>query len=190
MGTRVSETTAEMRIVTASVIANSRKSRPTTSPMKRSGISTAISEIVSEMIVKPICSEPLSAASSGRVALLDVAGDVLDHDDRVVDDEARRDRERHEREVVQAEAQQVHDRERADERQRHREARDDGRRDVAQEDEDHEDDQDDGQRELELDVADRGADRVRPVGEDGRRRSPGEATPGGPAGAPGPPRPP
>ena len=33
--------------------------------MKSSGISTAMSETVSDMIVKPICSEPLSAASSG-----------------------------------------------------------------------------------------------------------------------------
>ncbi len=66
IGTRVSETTAEIRMVTASVIANSRKSRPTTSLMKSSGIRTAIREIVSEMIVKPICSEPLRAASRGE----------------------------------------------------------------------------------------------------------------------------
>ena len=33
--------------------------------MKSSGISTAISEIVSDMMVKPICFEPFSAASSG-----------------------------------------------------------------------------------------------------------------------------
>ena len=46
------------RMATASVIANSRNSRPTTSPMNSSGISTAISENVSEMMVKPICSEP------------------------------------------------------------------------------------------------------------------------------------
>ena len=65
MGVSVSETTAEMRIATASVIANSRKSRPTTSPMKRSGISTAISDNVSEMMVKAICSVPLWAASFG-----------------------------------------------------------------------------------------------------------------------------
>ena len=52
-------------MVTASVMANSRNSRPTTSPMNSSGISTAISETVSEMMVKPICSEPFSAASSG-----------------------------------------------------------------------------------------------------------------------------
>ena len=65
IGVSVSDTTAEMRIATASVIANSRNSRPTTSPMNSSGISTAISENVSEMIVKPICCVPLSAASSG-----------------------------------------------------------------------------------------------------------------------------
>ncbi len=68
IGTSVSETTAEIRIVIASVTANSRNSRPTTSLMKSSGISTAISETVSEMIVKPICVAPLHAprAQSAR----------------------------------------------------------------------------------------------------------------------------
>ncbi len=65
MGVRVSDTIAEISMDTASVIANSRKRRPTTSPMKSSGISTAISENVREMIVNPICAEPFSAASSG-----------------------------------------------------------------------------------------------------------------------------
>ena len=64
MGVRVSETTAETRMVTLKVMANSRKSRPTMSPMKSRGISTAIREMVSDTIVKPICSEPLSAASA------------------------------------------------------------------------------------------------------------------------------
>ena len=72
------------------------------SPMNSSGMSTAIRETVSDTIVKPICSEPLSAASSGAVSLLDVARDVLDHHDRVVHHEAGRDRQRHQREVVQA----------------------------------------------------------------------------------------
>ena len=62
IGTTVSETTAEMMIVTERVIANSWKSRPTTSPMNSSGISTAISETVSETMVKPISAEPLRAA--------------------------------------------------------------------------------------------------------------------------------
>ena len=65
IGVSVSETTAETRIVTLRVMANSRNSRPTMSPMNSSGISTAISEIVSDMIVNPICSAPLRAASSG-----------------------------------------------------------------------------------------------------------------------------
>ena len=95
IGTSVSETTAEIRIVIASVTANSRNSRPTTSPMNSSGISTAISDTVSEMMVKPICAAPFSAASQRRLALLDVARDVLDHHDRVVDDEAGRDGQRH-----------------------------------------------------------------------------------------------
>ena len=65
MGVSVSETTAETRIVTLSVMANSRNRRPTMSPMNSSGISTAINEMVSDTMVKPICSEPFSAACSG-----------------------------------------------------------------------------------------------------------------------------
>ena len=56
--------------------------------MKSSGMSTATSETVSETIVKPICFGALERGLERRVALLDVAGDVLDHDDGVVDDEA------------------------------------------------------------------------------------------------------
>ena len=52
-------------MATLRVTANSRNSRPTMPPMNSSGISTAISETVSEMMVKPICSEPFSAACSG-----------------------------------------------------------------------------------------------------------------------------
>ena len=131
-------------MVTASVMANSRNRRPTTSPMNSSGISTAISEIVSDTMVKPICSTTLEGGLKRRFALLDIAGDVLDHHDGVVDDEARGDRERHQRKIVEAEAQQIHGAEGADQRQRHREAGDDGRRQVAQEQEDHQHDQHDG----------------------------------------------
>ena len=65
IGVSVSETTAEKRIVTLNVTANSRNNRPTMSPMNNSGINTAISEILSEIIVKPISADPLSAACSG-----------------------------------------------------------------------------------------------------------------------------
>ena len=66
MGASESETPAEIRIVTARVIANSWKSRPTTSPMKSSGISTAMSEMVRETMVNPIWADPFRAAASGR----------------------------------------------------------------------------------------------------------------------------
>ena len=49
----------------ARVTANSRNSRPITSCMNSSGISTAISDTVSEMMVKPISPAPASAACSG-----------------------------------------------------------------------------------------------------------------------------
>ncbi len=66
MGVSVREIAAETRIAALSVIANSRKIRPTMSPMNSNGISTAIRETVKERMVKPICSEPLRAASSGE----------------------------------------------------------------------------------------------------------------------------
>ena len=65
MGVSVSDTTADNKMATAMVMANSWNRRPTTSPMNSSGISTAMSEMVSEMMVKPICLAPLSAACSG-----------------------------------------------------------------------------------------------------------------------------
>jgi hypothetical protein len=65
MGVSVRETTADTRIVTLSVMANSRNRRPTTSPMNNKGISAAISEIVNDTMVKPICSDPFNAAWSG-----------------------------------------------------------------------------------------------------------------------------
>ena len=52
------DTIAEMTMVTAKVIANSRNRRPTTSAMNSSGMSTAIRDTVSEMMVKPISCDP------------------------------------------------------------------------------------------------------------------------------------
>ena len=66
-GVRVNDTTAEAITATDTVIANSRNRRPITPPIAKSGIKTAISEKVIEMIVKPICPAPLSAASNGAI---------------------------------------------------------------------------------------------------------------------------
>ena len=108
---------------------------------------------------------PLHRRVVRTVALLEKAGDVLDHHDRVVDDEAGRDGQGHQRQIVEAEAGLIHDRQRPDQRQRHRQARDDGRRDVAQEDEYDHHDQADRQRKLEFDVLDGGADGDRAIGQ-------------------------
>ena len=109
----------------------------------------------------------MSAASKGGSPVLDVAGDVLDHHDGVVDDEAGGDGQRHQRQVVEAVAEQVHHAEGADERQRHGDAGDDGGAQVAQEDVDDRDHQDDGEDQRELHVVDRGAHGLGAVAEDG-----------------------
>ena len=57
---------AEAITATDTVTANSRNSRPMMPPMNSSGMNTAISEKVIEMIVKPIWPAPFSAASNGR----------------------------------------------------------------------------------------------------------------------------
>ena len=103
IGVSVSETIAEVTTAIVSVNANSRNMRPTRPDMNSSGMNTAISDMVSEITVKPISRAPLSAASIGALAVLHVADDVLDHHDGVVDDESGADGQRHQREVVEAE---------------------------------------------------------------------------------------
>ena len=103
-----------------------------------------------------------------RHALLEIARDVLEHDNGVVDDEAGRNRQRHQRQVVEAEAEQIHHPERADDRGRHRDARDRRRPHAAQEREHHQDHQHDGDDQRLLGVVQRLPDRLRPV--DGHRQ--------------------
>ena len=117
-------------------------------------------------MVKPICSEPRRAACSRRLALFDVAGNILDHDDRVVDDKSGGDGQRHQGKVVETEAEQIHRAQCADQRQRNREARDQGRARVAQEHENHQHHQQNGERQLVFHVPDRGANGYGPVGQD------------------------
>ena len=102
-------------------------------------MNTATSEALIDSTVKPISRAPRSAAARGAHALLDVAADVLEHHDGVVDDEAGGDGQRHQRQVVEAVAEQVHDAEGADQRDRHGDAGDERGAHVAQE---HEHDQD------------------------------------------------
>ena len=139
---------------------------------------TAASDSVIDTIVKAISFDPSSAACMRGFAHLHVPDDVLQHHDRVVDDEADRERQRHQRQVVEAVAERPHHRERADDRERQREAGDDRRREVPQEQEDDQHDEDDRQHQRELDVVDRLADRHRAVAADAERRAPPAAAPG------------
>ena len=58
-------------------------------PIRRIGMNTATSERLMDTTVKPISRAPSQRRLARRQALLEVARDVLEHDDRVVDDEAR-----------------------------------------------------------------------------------------------------
>ena len=49
-----------------------------------------------------------------RIARFDVTHDVLDHHNRVIDDEAGRDRQRHQGKIIEAESGEIHDAEGAD----------------------------------------------------------------------------
>jgi hypothetical protein len=109
----------------------------------------------------------LERGDEGLLPLLDEPRDVLDHHDRVVDDEARRDGERHERQVVERVVTQVHHAERDDERERHRDAGDDRRARRAQEHVHHHDDQDDREHEREAHVLEARLDRLGAVDDDG-----------------------
>ena len=84
------------------------------------------------------------AAPCARLAVLaHVPLDVLDDDDRVVDDDAGGEHDAEQRQRVDREAEQLHERERADERDRNRDRRDERAAPVLQEEEHHEHDEDD-----------------------------------------------
>jgi hypothetical protein len=109
-----------------------------------------------------------------RLAFFEVAHDVLRHDDRVVDDEAGRDRQRHQREVVEAVVEQPHRTERPDQRDRHGDAGDGGGPRRAEKDGHDEDDEAHGQEERVFDVGDGSADRGGAILRDGHLEGGGD----------------
>ena len=166
MGVAVSDTSIDTKMATESVTANSRNSRPTIPGISRIGMKTAISEMLMESTVNPIS---LRAVERGRERLhtaFDVPGDVFDHYDRVVHHEAGCDGQRHQRQVVEVVAEQVHGSEGRDQRHRHRDTGNERRPCVAQEDEDHHDHEADRNHHVPLGVLDRGANHRRAVNID------------------------
>ena len=95
--------------------------------------------------------------------------DVLEHDDRIIDDKADRQRQRHQRQVVQAESEQIHHRERADQRQGQSQAGNDRCPGIAQKQEDDQNDQRQRDHHRQLDIGHRFLDRQCPVVENGQR---------------------
>ena len=133
-------------IVTVMVTANSRNTRPTMPPINSTGMNTAIKREGDRDDGEADFARTLERRLEWPHAVFDVADDVLQHDDRVVDHEADRQGQRQQRHVVDREAERVHRRAGRDKRDRHRERRNDGRGRGAQEQEDHQHDQPDGDR--------------------------------------------
>ena len=74
-------------------------------PMKATGRNTAISDSVVASTARPISCVASDRGGEGLLLLLvDEAEDVLEHDDRVVDDDADRQRQRQQRDDVEREA--------------------------------------------------------------------------------------
>ena len=82
-------------------------------PIIRIGMKTAISDTLMEITVKPI-SGTLERRLQRRDASLQMAGDVFDDDDRIVNHKTGGDGQRHQRQIVDAVAEQVHSAEGAD----------------------------------------------------------------------------
>ncbi len=97
------------------------------------------------------------------LAHVQMTRDVLDHHHRVVDDEADRQRDRHQREVVEAVARQMHEGEGAEQRTRQHQCRDQGGTQVVQEGEDDEDHQPQREEQGEVDLVQRILDEARVV---------------------------
>ncbi len=96
-----------------------------------------------------------------RRALFAQARDVLEHDDRIVDDHAGREREAAERHHVEREMQLTHEEERRDQRHRQRERDDERAPRVAEEEEDDQDREHAAEQRVELHFAERVLDEDR-----------------------------
>ena len=114
----------------------------------------------------------------GPLSHLEVADDVLEHHDGVVYHKSHRQRERHQGEVVETVAHQVHDGERADDRKGQGEARNDRGGQILEEQENHEHDEAERDEQRDLHVVDRLVNRdgavVERVHLDRRRQLAGE----------------
>ena len=105
IGVRVSETSSETRIVIDTVIPNSRNSRPDDPAHQEQRDEDGDERQADRHDRKADLARALDRRFHRAQPVLDMAMDVLEHDDRVVDDKTDRDRQRHQRQIVEAVAQ-------------------------------------------------------------------------------------
>ena len=107
-------------------------------------------------------------AGEGRLEALrtriGVAGYIFEHHDRIVDHEAGRDREGHQRQIVQAKVHEIHRAKSAYDRNQHGDAWNDRGTNIAQEQEDNQRDQENRDGQGPFGVMQRGADRSTAIG--------------------------
>ena len=99
----------------------------------------------------------------GLLSHLQVTHNVFEHHDGVVYDKTDREREGHQRQVIEAVAEHPHDRAGTDQRERQGQRGDDRGAQIPEEQEDHHHDQSDRENERELHIVDTLFDRDRPV---------------------------
>jgi len=104
------------------------------------------------------CFERLVSSSINR-------GDILDHDNSVIDDKAGGYGERHEGEIIEAETEKIHNPESAYEGDGYGNAGNDSRRQTTQKEKDDEYDEGNSEHQFKLHIMHRGADRCRSVRE-------------------------
>ena len=136
IGVSVSATNSEIITATDTVMPNSRRNAPIRPVANATGRNTAATENVAAHAASVISRVPERAAASARRTALAVPLDVLEHDDRVVDHDADREREAQQRHRVQREVEHPDQAERGDDRERDR-GRDDHRGPEAADEHEH-----------------------------------------------------
>ncbi len=114
---------------------------PVMPPMNAVGMNTAVSTSAMAISAAPTSFMVTRAASVGRQAFAQLALDVLDDDDRVVDHDADGEHQPEQRQHVDGEAEPLHHREGADQRHGDGDERDDRRPPRLQEQQHDDDDE-------------------------------------------------
>ena len=151
-GVTVKETSSEKSVATATVRPKARKNIPMMPPIQSIGRKTTTSTRVMVIAAMPDLAAAVERGFLGRLALVEVAVDVLQHHDAVVHQDADHQREPQHRHVVQRLPEEVHRDERGDEGRRDGDGADQGAAQVVQEEEDDDDREQRAQDQADVDV--------------------------------------